>query len=136
MPAVVLASLALSVKFVYSQPPVIWAMMEQESGRRIDTPPGDGGRSHGILQIGQLYIDDINEYHGTSFTLDDAYSVVDAIRMVWLYDERWGDGTAETMARNHNGGPDGHRQECTAGYWNDIERILQDWRLSNDPNIE
>ena len=130
-----IATMVLATHFARTQPPVIYAMMHVESSHEVDPEPGDNRQSHGILQIQQGYIDDVNETFGTQFTLKHTYSVPHAILITRLYNKRYGDGTWETLARNHNGGPTGYRKQSTVQYWANVTEILEGWNVYDRPKI-
>ena len=98
---------------------------------------GDHGRSIGILQIGELCVEDVNriykleatdyEYHHW-----DAWNVKKSKEMCKKYLSHWGSkyeqeakamgqSTFETYARIWNGGPRGYKKDATDKYW---ERFL------------
>lgn len=106
------------------------AMIQVESSGD-DHARGDGGRSWGCLQIRQEYVDDVNEYAGTSYTHDDAFDREKAKDMVRKYMQRYAtkrrlghDPTDEDIARIHNGGPNGYNSPNTQHYWSLVRAEL------------
>lgn len=100
-----------------------------EGYRGVD---GDGGRSWGLYQIGQLYLDDANRFSGCNYTRQDCYDPILARRIVIIYLEHYGkrigrDPTVEDYARIHNGGPDGWQKNCTLTYWT---RAIGHWAIA------
>ena len=95
---------------------------------------GDNGRAVGSFQIHKIYVDDVNRINRLSHT--DKYShpvqwdyqhrlsKVASRWMVKTYLEYYG-GTFEEMARNHNGGPIGHKKESTKAYWLKVKNRLE-----------
>jgi len=98
----------------------IW---QAESSGRLACPDGDGGLSHGPLQIQQGVLDDINSHYGTDYTTADTQSIETAKHIAKLYITRWVERHKEEIAcRIFNGGPRGWRKKSTDTYWNDIRR--------------
>ena len=54
--------------------------------------------------------------------------------MVTIYLRHYG-GTFEEMARKHNGGPQGHKKECTKKYWEKVKTELERSFLSEIDSI-
>ena len=102
---------------------------------------GDGREAIGAFQIWKIYVDDLNQIYKAKHT--DKYSHP----MHWDYchrrdkvcsrimvrdylgyyatEERLGhDPTFEDMARIHNGGPDGWKNESTKAYWQKVKARL------------
>jgi len=108
----------------------LWrAICQVESGGDPNAV-GDGGKSHGIAQIGRLYLADANEHAGTAYTLVDMYDPAKARAVFDAYMDRWcPNGTAEDIARTHNGGPSWKRRavsvENTARYWHKVQREME-----------
>lgn len=92
---------------------------------------GDDGKAQGCLQIWQCYIDDANQYAGTSYTHDDAFDREASIQIFTAYMRRYATEdrlgrvvTAEDIARIHNGGPNGYKKAATDGYWQKVKAEL------------
>ncbi len=95
---------------------------------------GDGGASHGCLQQGRLYVQDVNDYFGTDYQWpEDCYHRETAIEITTLYMKRW--VTPEKLGRTvlvrdvvrtHNGGWDGWREPETLPHWNKFKRKLRE----------
>ena len=99
---------------------------------------GDGGNARGPYQIHRIYhVDAAGEDKSLgdySLTLTSkSYSE----RVVRAYMSRYASGAlrrlelglgslkdVETVARIHNGGPQGHRKQATLGYWGKVRRAL------------
>jgi len=84
----------------------------------------------GLYQLRQIYIDDVNRMHNTSYTLDDAWNPVIAEEIVKLYISSWLDKrdlnyTYQNAARIHNGGPNGYKKDTTLYYWKKIKLELE-----------
>ena len=87
---------------------------------------GDGGLARGPLQIHRVYWIDAQ--------IMGRYEQVDSLRYATktlvnymlrycpdaLFRDDW-----ETMARIHNGGPEGHKKASTLGYWRDVEKFME-----------
>ena len=78
----------------------------------------------GPAQIRQIYLDDANEYLGTSYTLADCKDTEVAYRVCLGYWERYGLTTDEQRARGHYGGPRGPKRSCTLEYWRGVQTYL------------
>lgn len=122
------------------------AMRRWES-RGNDRAVGDGGRSLGAYQIGYLYYVDAADQlrrEGASPATGSGgrrdrvsraewramvCSVTSSRRLVRAYwrrhcPEALAQGDLETLARVHNGGPDGAGQACTVGYWRHVREEM------------
>ena len=87
---------------------------------------GDNGLSLGPYQISEAYWTDALEKHPE---IGGSYSNVCQRRYAeWVMMAYWDryspDDDFETLARIHNGGPNGHRKSATDGYWNKVNREL------------
>lgn len=95
----------------------------KDEGRRAT---GDGGRAIGPYQIHRGYWID-SKLPGSH---DDCREPQYARAVVLAYWKRYAPKAlealdAQTLARVHNGGPDGARQECTLGFWRKVEGALR-----------
>lgn len=85
----------------------------REASGRAQPPRGDKGKSVGPYMIGQLYLDDVNETYGTSYTLEDCESSEPVSRWVVIHfmkkycNEKWlgYEPTVYDAYLLHNGGP-------------------------------
>jgi len=84
----------------------------------------------GLLQIRQIYVDDVNRIAKTNYKHDDAFNPKKSEEMFLIYARYWGKRagrlqgrpvTLEDIARCHNGGPNGFRKESTDLYWERVE---------------
>lgn len=96
-----------------------------------DSITGDNGNAYGCLQIWPAYVQDANEYAGTSYTHDDAFDREASIQIFTAYMRRYATEdrlgrvvTAEDIARIHNGGPNGYKKTATDGYWAKVKAEL------------
>lgn len=94
-----------------------------KSGGRHAT--GDGGSAIGPYQIHKNYWIDARLPGRFEDCRDPAY----ARSVVLAYWKRYAPKAlaaldAEVLARVHNGGPDGHKEACTVGFWNKVRREL------------
>lgn len=95
----------------------------KDEGRRAT---GDGGRAIGPYQIHRGYWLD-SKLPGSH---DDCRDPQYARQVVLAYWKRYAPKAlegldAQTLARVHNGGPDGARQDCTLVFWRKVERALR-----------
>ena len=80
--------------------------------------------AHGPAQIRQIYLDDSNEYAGTSYTLQDCHDYEIAFKVARSYWSRYGLVTPEQRARCHYGGPKGAQRSSTLEYWAGVQEYL------------
>ena len=113
------------------------AIMEVESGGD-ENAVGDGGKSRGAYQISRAYYYDAVEFDPSltngGRTYEDVHgpgSSAYAEGVVRSYMERYAiperlghNPTYEDMARIHNGGPDGYKEDSTLDYWERIQSWL------------
>jgi hypothetical protein len=92
---------------------------------------GDNGKAYGCLQIWSAYVEDANQFAGTSYTHADAFDRKKSIAMFTAYMSRYATEkrightpTAEDIARIHNGGPNGYRKVATDVYWAKVKAEL------------
>lgn len=116
---------------VWPRAQILAAIRFVESGGRDDVADGDGGRAIGPYQIHRVYWQDAVEF---APELDGSYQDCRqrayAERVIAAYMERyapdaWRAGDAETIARVHNGGPQGAAKAATAGYWQRVRARLR-----------
>lgn len=110
---------------------LILAIITVESGGD-NYAVGDNGNAYGCLQIWPAYVQDANEYAGTSFTHEDAFNQKKSVKMFEAYMARYATEkrlgrtpTAEDIARIHNGGPDGYKKPATDAYWAKVKAELR-----------
>jgi hypothetical protein len=109
---------------------ILLAIRLVESGGRDAVPDGDDGRAIGPYQIHEAYWRDAVQADptlGGSYQdcrrRDYAERVIAAYMQRWAADA-WASGDAETIARVHNGGPDGARKDSTLRYWERVRARL------------
>jgi len=109
---------------------LIMAIIAVESGGD-NHAIGDNGRAYGCLQIWSVYVEDANQFAGTSYTHLDAFDREKSIAMFKAYMSRYATEkrightpTAEDIARIHNGGPNGYRKVATDAYWAKVKAEL------------
>lgn len=109
--------------------------MKEASGQRHNVPKGDGGKARGPFQIWEEYWQDALE-HDPSIggTYADCEDYDYSAKIVTAYLSRYAiralqKGDWETLARVHNGGPNGAKKAATAGYWKDVKKIMEGSRL-------
>jgi hypothetical protein len=104
------------------------AIRQVESGGLKDggrKATGDGGKAIGPFQIHRPYWEDSKVPGKHDDCRDPAY----ARKVVLAYWKRYAPKAlesvdAQALARVHNGGPDGAKQECTLAFWRKVEREL------------
>ena len=103
---------------------LFYAISEVESNHD-DKAVGDGGASKGRYQIGKAYWQDACEFGGFDYDYDKNVKNPLICKLIMkTYWERYGAKTPEEKCRMHNGGPDGHTQDCTLPYWAKIKKVL------------
>jgi hypothetical protein len=106
---------------------ILAAIRQVESSGRDDVPDGDGGKAIGPYQIHEVYWRDAHEHDAAlGGGYQDCRRRAYAERVIESYMRRyapraWAIGDAETIARMHNGGPNGPAKAATLGYW---QRVL------------
>jgi hypothetical protein len=130
LPKICLTVLALAVSALgnSSVRPLLNAIRQVESAcRPADrVPPGDGGRSIGPFQIQWRY------WHDASVPgrYSDVRNVEYAEKVMLAYWSRHcpqalARGDWKTLARIHNGGPQGPRNPATMAYWKRVAEALR-----------
>lgn len=106
------------------------ALHQVESSGRTGRIIGDNGKALGPLQIHREYFQDAAE---ADPSLGKNYNQVTDLefskRVVKAYLKRYvpkavATNDFQTLARVHNGGPRGHKNPETVGYWNKIQKNL------------
>ena len=105
------------------------ALRKVESGGLKDggrKAVGDGGKAIGPYQIHRPYWED-SKVPGKH---DDCREPEYARKVVLAYWKRYAPKSLEavdvqSLARVHNGGPDGAKQDCTLAFWRKVERELK-----------
>lgn len=116
-------------------PGLINAIIEVESDGK-DSAIGDKGLKHpayGPLQIRQPYVDDYNRMYKKTYKAIDclgnrALSIQIFNGYMWGYCSPILLGhprTAQDIARIHNGGPSGWKEEATLGYWAKVQKFYK-----------
>lgn len=109
---------------------ILLAIRLVESGDRDPVPDGDDGRAIGPYQIHEAYWRDaVQAEPSLGGSYQDCRRRDYAERVIAAYMQRWAavawaSGDAETIARVHNGGPDGARKESTRRYWERVRARL------------
>ena len=96
----------------------------------------NGLTSDNVYQLSDIYIKDVNRYYGggkyaTTDKFDRKKSEQIMLEYLALYGRRYYiktgmKPTAETLARIHNGGPDGWRKPATLGYWRKVQKAMEE----------
>ena len=87
--------------------------------------------AYGVLQVRKVYVDDVNEYCGTSIYANDCrWDPELSILVTQAYMNRYAkksrlkrNPTFEDVARIHNGGPNGWRYKSTDKHWAKFKRL-------------
>jgi hypothetical protein len=99
-----------------------------------DNAVGDKGKAIGRYQLWEVYVLDVNRISKKKYCSDDRKDPAKSLEMVKIYTgyycERYTrltgkEATAETIARVHNGGPNGWKKQATDKYWNKIKREME-----------
>ena len=107
------------------------AALESGGESDPDAAIGDGGLSHGRYQIRQEFINECNRIIGEDrYVLADAHDEVRSNAMLVCWHSYWSRakgtrGDLVAMARQHNGGPNGHRKLATQKYGRQAVRLLR-----------
>jgi len=87
---------------------------------------GDKGNAVGAYQIWKIYVDDVNRILGQDkYSYDDRWDKGKSREMVRVYLRHYGKGSLESMARIHNGGPNGWKKESTKKYWLKVKARME-----------
>jgi len=103
--------------------------------RGDSTKVGDGGKAVGILQIHPIMVREVNNCAEKlsiekKFTYEDRKSKTKSIEMFWIWAKcHHKDSSDEKIARNWNGGPNGHKYKSTKHYWNKVQAELKELEL-------
>ena len=107
------------------------AIHQVESSGRVGKVVGDYGKANGAFQIHYSYFKDAAEYDKS---LGSDYSMVNNVefakRVMTAYLNRYALNAIKqkdlaTLARIHNGGPNGHKNPKTIKYWMKVQKHLQ-----------
>jgi hypothetical protein len=107
------------------------AALESGGESDPDAAIGDGGLAHGRYQIRQEFINECNRIIGEDrYVLADAHDEVRSNAMLVCWHSYWSRakgtrGDLVAMARQHNGGPNGHRKLTTQKYGRRAVRLLR-----------
>lgn len=116
------------VSVAKAEPDLKWvvAIAQVESGLDAGAYNEDED-ARGVLQIRPIMVRDVNRIqalngHDRRYTHDDAWDVESSWEMFLTYSRHYApNGTAQTWARNWNGGPSGHEKEATLPYWEKVQ---------------
>jgi len=101
------------------------ALHQVETGGRMGAIKGDDGKALGPFQIHRAYWQD----SGIAGKYEDCASYEYSKRVVRAYLKRYGKEFIEkedwqSLARIHNGGPQGHKKKATLPYWEKVKKHL------------
>jgi len=106
------------------------AIEKVESGGRPNAV-GDQGRSRGAYQIQQGYWQDATKHGKVNWAYKpNVYDKAKSRQVVQMYWKRYAPeayrrGDMETLARIHNGGPNGHKKQATQKYWAKVKKEIR-----------
>lgn len=108
-----------------SRDALIDAIIQVESGGKADAV-GDNGKAVGVLQIHKVMVDDCNRILGENkYSYEDRKDPAKSRAMFIVYTNHYSPSwDPETVARNWNGGPKGHKKEATKSYWEKVQKLL------------
>lgn len=115
----------------WPQQQILDAIRFVESGDRERPPDGDGGKAIGPYQIHEVYWRDaVRTDPSLGGSYQDCRQRAYAERVIEAYMRHyaaaaWSDGDAQTVARVHNGGPQGPTKNGTLGYWQKVRARLR-----------
>ena len=107
--------------------PRFWAALHMvETQGRHGPIKGDGGRALGPLQIHRPYHKDSR----VSGSYANCANLTYSIKVAKAYMKRYAPtaykrNDYKTLARIHNGGPNGHRRVATLTYWNKVKNQMK-----------
>jgi hypothetical protein len=107
------------------QDPLIAAIIQVESGG--DTLAYNSKEDAvGCLQIRPIMVREVNRLLGKdSFTLQDRWNKAKSIQMFNILRSHTKNPTDEKLARNWNGGWNGHKKKSTIKYWNKVKKQIK-----------
>ena len=80
----------------------------------------------GVLQIRPIMVREVNRLLGKDkYTLKDRWSKAKSIEMFNVIRLHTKNATDEMIARNWNGGWNGHKKQSTLKYWNKVKKYTQ-----------
>lgn len=105
-------------------PESFWrALHLTETSGRVGPIRGDGGKALGPLQIHRSYWQDARVGGRYEDCADLSYSIKVASAYLKRYaPQAWHAGDITTLARVHNGGPNGHKKPQTLSYAAKVQR--------------
>jgi hypothetical protein len=115
----------------------VLALIMQESGGN-DRAIGDGGASHGPLQIQKACLIDANQWRkakglsqfrfpNACYDRQKSEQILIAYLHKYANEKRVGrPPTLEDYARIWNGGPNGYKKQATVKYWDKLKKALEE----------
>jgi len=92
---------------------------------------GDNGLAFGILQLHAGYVQDAAQHAGEDWVHEDAFDPVKAVLIFRSYMDRYATAerlghpvTIESIAKIHNGGPNGFKKHSTEPYWEKVKLAI------------
>lgn len=116
---------------------LIPVLIQVESGGDLEAV-GDNGKAIGVLQLWNIYIQDVNRVYKTKYSHSDAKYYYNSIEIAVRYLTFWGkqyekrtgkEATLEILAKLHNGGPyadksKGQKLVNVNNYWKKVKKEL------------
>ena len=134
----ILLSLSLSSVFASNNLSHIVSILKQVESLGDTKAVGDGGKAYGVLQIHKVYVKEVNNRYGTTYTHEEMFDEICAEEVFYLY-MRYASRrfkklykrspTEEEVVRMHNGGMyQGHKIGATVKYYKkylEFEKIME-----------
>jgi hypothetical protein len=80
----------------------------------------------GVLQIRPIMVREVNRLLGEDkYTLKDRWNKTKSIEMFNVIRSHTNNATDQKIARNWNGGCNGHKKQNTLKYWNKVKKYTQ-----------
>jgi hypothetical protein len=123
---------------------LLYTIAMLESGNNANVKPGDDGNAHGIFQIWECYVEDVERISGNDYDYPAcAYDIETASEIVKIYITYWGERQRintgrkldyESALRLHNGGPHWYKKSHkTDRYWDKGKKILKKFEGLGNP---
>lgn len=116
----------------YKKPDQLLEAIIYVESRGNDSIMGDQGKAVGCLQIWEIMVRQVNQDlkllgSDKHFTYNDRWNCEKSKEMfnIWR-DYHHSKSSYEKIARNWNGGPNGHKKLTTIKYWNRVKRYLDE----------
>lgn len=111
-------------------PPKFFDVLGQVESNNSDSAVGDDGKAIGRYQIWRIYYEDAKEFDKSiSFSYKSVTNKANAEKVITSYLNRYGKKFIQnndwvSLARIHNGGPNGYRNPATLGYGRKFQKVM------------